>query len=50
MGGEGAEKALKAYAKKYGCPIDDLIEAAKASAPETCFQFGTAHARPQLAV
>ena len=44
-GGEGADiadRALKAYAKKYDCPIDDLIEAAKAAAPEAFFQFGPA--------
>lgn len=44
-GGEGADiaqKALEAYARKYDCPLDDLIEAAKAGAPETFFQFGPA--------
>lgn len=43
--GEGADiaaRALAAYAKKYGCPIEELIEAAKASAPEEYFQFGPA--------
>jgi hypothetical protein len=42
QGADIAARALDAYAKKYGCPIEELIEAAKTSAPEEYFQFGPA--------